>query len=215
MKLLCIHPSRHRAHQALLTRAKWLERCNWRVEYVFSFDIGDDTIPIGVKGLRLPNKTAIEAINNAAAQTEWDVLIVVSDDFSEPPLNWDLLLQKELQGKSDFVVKTKDGIQKLLVTMPIIDRVWYERYGYVYQKDFAHMYADQELTAVAIMTGKYLKSDLSFPHLHYSTGRSPKDALNDKNDATYPQGLEVFNRHLAENFGIANPVCTYESIQWQ
>jgi hypothetical protein len=214
LKLLCIHPSRHRPHQALATRAKWLERCNWRVDYVFSFDIDDDTIPPGVKGLRLPNKSAIEAINNAAAKTEWNVLIVVSDDFSEPPLNWDLKLIEQLSGKSDFVVKTRDGIHKLLVTMPIIDRAWYERYGYVYHPEYIHMGCDVELTAVAAMTGRLIMSELEFPHLHYSTGKSPKDAINDKNDLTYKHGDEVLARHKENNFGIDRPVCTYESIVW-
>jgi hypothetical protein len=214
MKIQIIHPSRHRPHQALATRSKWLERCNWRVNYMFSFDSDDDSIPPGVSGLRLPNKTAIEAINNAAASTfGWDILMVVSDD-SDCPYDWDLKLAKEIEGKSDFVVKTRDGIQKLLVTMPIVDKVWYNRYGYIYNPEYDHMYCDQELTAVAMMTGRLIMSDLEFLHLHYSTGKSPKDSINDKNDATYPQGLKVFDRHLSEGFGIKSPVMTYEQIKW-
>ena len=214
MRIVIIHPTRHRPNQALQTRAKWLERCNWRVEYYFSIDTDDESMPPGLKAIINPNKTAIEAINNAAAQLDWDVLVVVSDDFSEPPQDWDLKLLAEIGGRTDFVMKTVDGIQKLLVTMPIMDRFWYDRFGYVYHPEFRHMYADQELTAVAMMTGRLIMSKLEFPHLHYSTGRSPKDAINDKNDATYPQGKEVFDRHLSVNFGILSPVLKYEQIVW-
>lgn len=210
-----IHPARHRPHQALATRLKWMnnaaEPCN--IEYLFSMDTDDDTMPSNVEGLRSPNKSAIEAINRAAETANGDILIVVSDDTDCPP-HWDSLLLAEIGDRTDFVMKTRDGLQKTLVTMPVMDRVWYERYGYVYNPEYLHMAADVELTAVAIMTGRLVRSDLMFRHLHYSAGLSPKDAVNEKNDTTYSQGNEVLIRHHAVNFGIEFPVCSYESIVW-
>lgn len=209
-----IHPTRHRITQALDTQAKWLLNADNPVEYIFSFDSDDDTIPSWVQGLRNPNKTAIQAINVAAKEAKGDLFIVVSDDFACLP-HWDTLLKRQLEGKSDFVVKTRDGIQKVLVTLPIVDRVWYERYGYVYNPEYLHMSADTELTAVAIMTGKLIYSDLLFEHLHYSAGLSPKDAINEKNDKTYEQGDVVLAKHLLNNFGIKNPVMQYQEITWR
>lgn len=214
MKISIIHPSRHRIKQALATREKWLLRADVSVEYIFSFDTDDDTIPNYVYGLRLPNKTAIEAINNAAKVATGDIIIVVSDDFGEPPEHWDTLLFQELSAKEDFVVKTWDGIQKTLITLPILDRKYYNRFGYIYHPDYKHMYADQELTVVGHMLGRVINSDLVFEHLHYSTGKSPKDAINEKNDLTYGHGDAVLAHHRINNFGIDKPVCTYESIVW-
>lgn len=208
-----IHPTRHRINQALTTRANWLSRADGEVEYILSFDTDDETVPPRLTGLRNPNKTAIEAINVAAKAAKGDILIVVSDDF-DCPEHWDSLLLAEIGDRTDFVMKTRDGIQKTLVTLPIVDRVWYDRYGYIYNPEYLHMGCDVELTAVAAMTGRVIYSDLMFRHLHYSAGLSPKDAINEKNDLTYKQGDEVLARHKAENFGIEVPVMNYDEIVW-
>jgi hypothetical protein len=211
MQISIIHPTRHRVEQAIKTRSNWLSRADGEVEYLFSTD-SDDTFPLGsVVG---DNKTAIEAINRAAKLATGDLLIVVSDDFSEPPENWDTLLLMELEGQSDFVVKTRDGIQPVLVTLPIMDRVYYEQFGYIYHPEYKHMYSDTEMTTVALMLGRVITSDLLFEHRHYSTGKTPMDAINKKNDATYKQGERVFNRHLKNNFGIKNPLIQFKDIVW-
>lgn len=163
--------------------------------------------------LNADNDSAIQAINRGASICRGDVIIVVSDDFS-CNYHWDTLLTKELSGKYDFVLKTKDGIQPMLVTLPIMDRAYYLRYGYVYSNDYSHMYADQELTAVSAMTGKLIFSDLEFLHQHYTTGKTPKDAINDKNDLTYQNGANIFQRNLLYNFGIEKPVIKYSEIIW-
>ncbi len=219
-----IHASRGRSKQAFETAKKWVDSSSYWFEYILSLDSDDIELE---EYKRLfgrdeshytllidDNKqSAIEAINWAAQKATGDILVVISDDF-ECPENWDIEIMKELSGKSDFVLKTKDGIQKTLVTLPIMDRVYYDRYGYVYHPDYRHMGADVELTAVAIMTGKLLHSDLVFPHLHYTTGITEKDAINEKNDLTYEHGDEVLQRHKVNNFEIEKPVCSYESIVW-
>lgn len=227
-----VHPTKGRKKQAMDTMAKWLFMADdpYSVEYIFSTDIddidkwcsqvaivpkfiySDQTKYISV--LKNDNKSAIEAINNAAKRTTGDILLVVSDD-TDCIEHWDALLLKALEGKSDCCVKTDDGLQPTLITMPVMDRIYYERHGYVYHPDYLHMFADQELTAIAMMTGKYIKLDLSFPHLHYSTGKSPKDEVNVRNDMTWKQGQRLFDRHLENNFGIENPVMAYTDIQWK
>lgn len=213
MRVSIIHPTRHRLKQALNTRAKWLLHADGEVEYIYSFDTDDTTVPMWMDGIRNPNRSAIEAINRAAEVATGDLFVVVSDD-TDCPRHWDTLLLNELEGKSDFLVKCRDGIQPTLITMPVMDRVYYERFGYIYHPEFLHMSCDVELTAVGMMLGRVIKSDLLFEHLHYSTGKSPKDAINEKNDATYAQGDGVLSRHLESNFGIENPVMEYKEIQW-
>lgn len=225
MRISIIHPSRGRAKQAFETAKRWIDNSvNVHFEYILSLDYDDDQLSeyktlFGSHSndflllIDDNRQSAIEAINWGAQKATGDLIIVISDDF-DCPIRWDELLKKEVSGKSDFVLKTQDGIQKTLVTLPIVDRVWYERYGYIYHPDYRHMYADQELTSVAIMTGRFLQSDLIFPHLHYTVGKSQRDYINEKNDSTYAQGNEVLIQHRANNFGIDNPVCSYESIIW-
>lgn len=211
-KISILHPTRHRYEQALKTSSSWLSKADNvdNIEYIFSTD-SDDSFPL--KSLVNPNKSAIEAINRAAETATGELFIVVSDDTYCPD-HWDTLLLKELDGKEDFLVKTRDGIQPVLITMPLMDRKYYERFGYIYHPDYHHMSCDVELTAVGMMLGKVINSNLLFEHLHYSTGKSPKDAINEKNDLTYKQGYEVLFKHSENNFNIENQVMKYEDIDW-
>lgn len=211
-----IHPTRGRAGIAAQTVEKWLSRSDSNLEYILSIDNNDfeDYSDMLVTILRSKNRSAIDAINHGARKAKGDILIVVSDDF-DCPENWDTKLLAALEGKEDFCVKTKDGIQPTLMTLPIMDRKYYDRFGYIYHPEYLHMYADQEMTAVAHMLGRNLDIDILFPHLHYSTGKFKKDSISIKNDASYPQGKRVFDHRLRENFGILNPVKSYSSIKWR
>lgn len=222
MKISVIHPSRGRHQQAYRTAKNWISKADNRFDYFLSFDSDEQDVYCRqfelyqdvIVGLNGPNKSAIEAINKAALLVTTDLFVVISDDF-DCPEHWDTLLLNELEGKSDFVLKTDDEYQPTLVSLPIMDRIFYERYGYIYHPDYLHMFCDQEMTAVALMTGKYLKSALKFPHHHYTTGKTEKDEINVKNDMTWKQGQRLFDRHLENNFGIENPVMAYTDIKWK
>jgi hypothetical protein len=212
MTISIIHPSRGRPKQAYETMQNWLSKADTNPEYILSLDKSDNSAYMG--GVRHDNSSAIDAINNAAKSAREGLFVVISDDF-DCHAHWDTLLLAELEGKSDFLVKTYDGIQPTLITLPIMDRVYYERFGYVYHPDYVHMFADQDMTAAGMMLGKVIKSDMIFMHNHYSTKRTRKDAINIKNDATWAQGEHVFNKRLQSNFGIDNPVMSYTDIKWR
>lgn len=220
MKISIIHPSRSRPQQAFATHSKWVSLAEnfMDIEYILSVDT-DDKFDYKktfwqAQIIRSPNKTAIEAINVAAKKAKGDILIVVSDD-TDCFENWDTQLLAALDGKSDFCAKCDDGLQPTLVTMPVIDRIYYNRYGYIYHPEYTHMHADEELTCVAIMTGKYIKLPLLFQHNHYTTGITPFDALNHKNNATWGHGQATLDRHALNNFGIEKPVVERKDIIWR
>jgi hypothetical protein len=226
-KISVIHPSRSRSEIAIKVLLNWYHKAEFEFEYILAIDSDDPQLrqytnhlgrfdreyEIQSKCIIGEHTSAIHAINEAAKHATGDILIVISDDF-DCPIGWDVLLLKGLEGKEDFCVKTKDGIQPTLMTLPILDRKYYERFGYVYHPDYKHMYSDQEMTAVAHMLGKNLDVDILFPHLHYSTGKFVKDEISLRNDSSYPQGKKVFDSRLRNNFGIANPVKSYRSIKW-
>lgn len=228
MKISIIYPSRNRYDQCKNTLEDWFFKTNlaYGIQWIISVDEDDPQVEryksMALLGPRMSvvtilvnkNKSVVEAINNAAKITIGNIFLVMSDDFSCEP-RWDIKLRDELEGKSDFCIKTDDGLQPTLITMPIMDRIYYERYGYVYHPEYWHMFADQELTAVAKMTGKFINVPLKFEHLHYSTGKSQKDVVNIRNDQTWRQGEKVFNEHLKTNFGITEPVMKYEDIKWR
>lgn len=224
MKFSLIHPTRNRPKMAYDTFCEWVEKADDlnNFEYILSVDLDDVSLidygkwqaPDNFFVLANTNKTAIEAINFAAFHAKNEVFIVLSDDFSCPE-HWDTLLLNELEGKSDFIVKTRDGLQPTLITLPILDRQYYNRFGYVYNSEYVHMWSDTEMTVVGHMLGRVIEVDIMFEHLHYTTGKSKKDEINARNDASWRQGEKLFTERLKINFGVENPLITYPEIKWR
>jgi len=214
MKITIIHPSRARAEIANKVRNTWLNKADGVIEYIFSLD-NDDVQGILYEGncIYNDNRSAIDAVNKGAEVASGDLFVVVSDDFDCPDY-WDNLLLWGLQGKSDYCVKTQDGLQPTLITLPIMDRVYYDRFGYIYHPDYRHMFCDQEMTAVAHMLGRAITLPLMFSHNHYTTGNFITDEITRRNNSTWGQGEDLFNERLKFNFGIQNPVCKYSDIKW-
>lgn len=222
MKISIIHATR-RGAQAWNAINMWLWDASHKtpIEYILSVD-SDDTYNYNFSGvldfkefkvIRNKNRSAVDAFNNGAKVVTGDLFICISDDMACFD-GWDISLLKEVSGKSDFYLKVQDGIQPTLVTLPIFDRLYYNRFNYVWNPAYRHMHCDQEATAVAIMTGHYIKSDLLFPHNHYSTGKFKKDAISRRNDSTWQQGERLFNERLKTNFGLEHIVKPYSEIKW-
>lgn len=209
MIISIIHPTRGRSDQAIATMKKWIDNSDSResIEYIFSVDRDDpDPLLLGSslwnrKIITNPNKSAIEAINRGAEISSGDILVVCSDDF-DCPEHWDTLLLEAIGGKQDFCAKTNDGHQDWLITLPIMDRIYYERFGYVYNPDYSHMFADLEMSCVAWMLGRYIELPLTFKHNHYSLIGQQPDAINRKNNATWGRGRMTFNERLAKDFNL-------------
>lgn len=203
-----IHPSRGRPQKSFETIRKW-QKCfmgctGEQIETIVSVDMDDFTLNAYIRlhgraVLLNNNRSAVDAINNAAKVATGDILIVVSDD-TEPVEFWNKKIHEEVNGKTDWILKTQDGIQPWIITMPVLDRAYYNRFGYIYHPDFSHMFCDTYMTCVADINGRKLTSDLMFKHNHYSAsgGKEAPDAINKKNDATWSQGEETFIRLMKE-----------------
>lgn len=209
MRISIIHASRSRPAQAKQTVQAWLSAAKDRdqIEYILSIDSDDPTraeyadIKVDTV-LCYNNKSAIEAFNRGAAISKGNLLIAVSDDFGLPPFHWDNALLTLLEGNDDFVVKTDDGLQPWIITLPIMDRKFYNRFGYIYHPDYVHLFCDTELSSVGSMLDRTIYLPLRFPHQHYTTGKNRKDAISEKNDATWSQGEKVYLERLLRNFDL-------------
>lgn len=220
MKISLLHPSRSRPLQALATYKNFVNNAGVDVEYILSIDSTEPHkmayINNNINFIVNDNRSAIDAINNAAKVSTGDILIVMSDDF-HAPLDWGKKIIEATKGKTDWIAKTPDGIQKWIITMPIMDRVYYNRFGYIYHPEYLHMFCDTELTCVADLTGRKIVIDIPFVHNHYSTGRSQKDEVSVKADTTWNQGESLFINRAKNKFGIANAtgkITEVEYINW-
>ena len=197
-----IHPSRGRPKKSYETYAKWSLTAKYPqgVKWLCSLDWDDDVAAYveayGMNSLSpivSKNKSSVDAINHAAKhwRNDGDIMIVVSDD-TEPIPYWDEEITKIVQGKKDWILKTQDGIQPWIITMPVMDRAYYDRTGYIYHPAFDHLFCDTYLTCVADIIGKKITSGLQFNHDHYSVNGTPPDDVHKKNDATWRQGQDTF-----------------------
>lgn len=203
-----IHPSRGRGRQAAETSKKWMGRVGDGVdmEYFLCVDDDDrhnyDAFFPDEWVFPHKNRSAIDAINFGAKISTGDILIQIADDF-DCPQDWGLKIIEATKGKTDWVLKTQDGIQKWIITLPIMDRAYYDSFGYVYHPDYLHMFSDLELSAVADLTGRRLTSEIMFKHNHYSApGGAPKDAISERADKTWEQGKGVFLSRYRRNFDL-------------
>lgn len=215
-------PSRSRPKKSLETYRKWSDTVS--TQFILSLDQDDpslseylDIYPDYFKLKPMPpgdrkwgrcfsdnfviivnkNRSAVDAINKAAEVCLGEVIIVVSDD-TEPVEEWYTNLYKAIDGKEDYLLKTKDGIQDYIVTMTVMDQKYYERDGYIYHPDFKHQFADTYLTCVADIRGRLIKSDLEFKHNHYSVLKETPDALHKRNDDTWKEGKNTFAKLMKQ-----------------
>lgn len=214
-----IHPSRSRPQQAEATASKWISsaKSHNNIEYILSLDNDEDSdayeqafgmlFSTAIQVVYHDNHSAIDAINNAAKLASGNLLIVVSDDF-DCPFHWDDALLTALQDKEDFIVKTGDRCarvnysQEWIITLPLMDRKYYERFGYIYYPEYQHMFCDTEMTHVADLLGRKITLDINFPHNHYSLLRTQPDEVSKKADKTWAQGEALYLKRISENFGL-------------
>lgn len=200
--LSILHPSRQRPKQAFDAMRRWTSSCGEDFEYILSLDIDDPTkheyfdlfqsLELNHLIICNSNRSAVDAINQAAKRSQGDIIIQISEDFYCFE-NWGKEIIKATEGKSNFLLKTDDGTQGWIVTLPIMDVEFMASNGWFYCPDYRHMFVDTHLTHLADMTGRLLiRNDIKFQHRHYTTKSSLKDELNVKADATWNQGKYVY-----------------------
>jgi glycosyltransferase involved in cell wall biosynthesis len=228
MKISIIHPSRNRPEQAAETAKHWLSNMFSVLnlaDYTLSIDLDDTTINEyknnfveGFNVIMSNNTCVVDAANVGAKQAKGDILVLVSDDFECYP-DWDIDLINHFTEHKNNVLKTNDGLQGWIVTLPIMDREYYEANGYIYYPEYKHMFCDTEMTHKAELEGKLFKRmDMVFKHNHYTQGETKKDEVNDKANATWEQGEKIYLERVKNCFGIPNvnylDISDAEAILW-
>ncbi len=216
MKISILHPSYKRPYLAMDCYTRWVgSLCRTdNVEYILSLSANDPTMsqymeifkdkPL-VKIVIHPENSWVIQLNNAAKQCTGDLFVCIGDDFS-CPINWDTEIISMLWDKNDYIVKTQDGTQPWIMTLPMMDRTYYNRFRYVIYPEYRHMWGDTELTHVADMIGKVINLDLLFPHEHYTTGKNKRDDVNIANDSTWNQGETLYITRMKNNFDLVDPL---------
>jgi glycosyltransferase involved in cell wall biosynthesis len=149
----------------------------------------------------------VKGWNLAAAKSKGHVIIAIADDFY-PPENWAVkLLEAGPQGwvLGEYAVHINDGFVQNLMTLPIITRKRYDRFGYLYHPAYKSMYVDTDLTYRAYLDDVVINaSHLLFEHQHCDNGKRVKDGLDLEHASSdrYHEGQAIFDYRSRRGFPI-------------
>jgi hypothetical protein len=144
----------------------------------------------------------VGATNVAAKHAKGDILIYLSDDF-DCPTQWDVLIVNRLKGKVMAGLEVNDSYQtnRNLLTIPIITRDLYDKWGFFWHPEFKSMFCDNFMYEQIKREGVLVDAmDLVFEHKHYSRGLMAKDQTNTRSEAQYNNGRLIFNK-LSKQLG--------------
>lgn len=201
ISLIC--PSRSRPQQSFDTVSRWMKRSvnPKNIEVILSVDDSDPTLSeyfalydksdFAFTWFQFDNKSSVEAINRAAMVAQGNILIVVGDD-QDCPASWDARILNYTANKTDWVLKVRDGLQNRIITLPIMDRAYYNRDKFIYHPSFEHLFSDTWFSDLAYLRKRVIVKNVRFPHRQYSIIGTPPDAINIKNNATYESGKKTY-----------------------
>ena len=138
---------------------------------------------------------------------DWDIIVVMSDDMRMVVNSWDEIIRMEFltrlsYGGTYLHFREKDT-QRALNVMEIMDRTYYERFGYIYHPSYKSLWCDNEKTEVAKMLRCYHYIDNEiFVHENPVYGYQPRDEMFDAQQALW--GIDEANYYArkALNFEI-------------
>jgi hypothetical protein len=154
----------------------------------------------------------IAAINRDIPTTEWDVLISTADDMEPVENDWDDIIAQDmtshfpdLNGSLNYnndprlEAKGTEGF-KTLITLPVIGRKLYDRFGYVYHPQYKSEWCDNEQTEVFEQLGVLVHINRR-PIVH--KWAENQDALMQYNmQVGTSHDREVYNQRKSINFGL-------------
>jgi len=191
---LCYTTARSQAVES--TVKVWWERAAnpEKVEFIVCYDSGDTATEKAISAILISTqhgaltvaqnpgpKNCVSGWNTAAHHARGDILIAVADDFN-PPKNWDkALIEINPWGwwTDERVVWVRDGYSPDLLTLSILTKKRYNKFGYIFYPGYQSLFCDTEFTYVAsqdrvIIDGR----NLLFEHMHPDCGKRPRDDVD-------------------------------------
>lgn len=213
-----LHPSRGRSFKAFATYESWINKSSgkYTIEHILSVDTDDHeldsyhTLFRHSKLVVAPNHNLVEATNVGAKECTGDIIVLLSDDFECFP-NWDIEIVKAFEGKSGYVLKTNDGQEGWIVTLPIMDKEYYKTQDYFYHPETKHLFCDTIMTHKAELEDRLIiRNDLVFIHRHPMNFKNvPMDESYMRSNKTWEQGKQIYLRECLNNFGLGPSIDIY------
>ncbi len=220
-------PTRSRPEQCYETLKGWVKKQRGpKVKYIVTYDTDDETMteeviqrlallrnasPDNVIPMAGQSKSKIDACNRDIKKyteyfPEWDIIILVSDDMICQMDNWDNIVRQKFEEHfpdTDGCLWFHDGSkQKVISTLSVIGRKYYDRFGYIYNPEYKSFFCDNEYTEIAKRHKKIVFIDqvlANHEHPHWRGGHGD-DALYQANAKHWDHDKELYYRREALGF---------------
>lgn len=146
----------------------------------------------------------INAINRDINEYKdgWDILVNMSDDMVFTVKGFDNIIRNGFDHLGQCL-HFSDGNQISIITMSIIGRNFYNKFGYIYHPDYISLWCDNEQTDVAKIIGAYKFIDAQiFEHRHPAVGKAQMDEQYYKTESYFSTDKATYERRKLLNFGI-------------
>ena len=162
------------------------------------------------------SKNKVDAINRDMDKASaFDILINMSDDMMFIQEGYDVIIEEEMKKHfpdGDCLLHFPDQNQgENCLTMSIMDKKYYDRFGYIYHPDYESLECDVEAQEVGKRLGRYKFINLRiFNHYHPSFGQVPYDEQYQKTEglvdghAIRHRDKDTYIRREGENFYLLN-----------
>ena len=145
----------------------------------------------------------INAINRDLDKiTDWDILVNMSDDMIFTQNGFDAFIRGGFDNL-DQCLHFPDGNTTAIITMSVLGKAFFDRFGYIYHPDYISLFCDNEQTEVAKILGAYKFIDKKmFEHRHPAWAKAETDEQYRHTESFWGQDEATFLRRKAINFGL-------------
>lgn len=146
----------------------------------------------------------VHAINRGMGDWRGDIVVNMSDDMRFVKQGFDEDIIQAFSGDLDQIIHFPDGqVNKVLPTMSIIGRSYYERFSYIYHPDYKSLWCDNEAMEVAQKLGRYKYIDIQlFSHEHPAWTGEPADELLIHTESFFEVDQQTYRRRSELGFPI-------------
>lgn len=134
-----------------------------------------------------------------------DVLLLASDDMIPQQAGYDSRILQDFDKwfpDGDGVIHYYDGHTRLN-TMCCMGKLYFDRFGYIYNPAYKSLFCDNEFMEVAsLLNRQVFIRETIIRHEHYSNGHGRPDRLMMYNERFYQQDMATFNERKAKGFDL-------------
>lgn len=148
------------------------------------------------------SNSKVHAINRSIHEY-WDILVNISDDQRFITPDFAHIIRDNME--HDCFLHFPDEMAQGLSTMSIMDKAYYDRFGYIYHPSYKSLWCDNEATEVAKLLRRHKYVDqVIFRHYHPAWGLAPMDKLYQRNNQYWNQDKRNYNQRKARNFDLVD-----------